>query len=237
MRKYYCFIGIILLSIVMGCKKDHQSQQQPVPKVKSITTGSGLLIEKEYDSKGRLTSTKIQGHVRTILIYNNNTAVERNMNDAGVVTDTVVYTLRPDGLATSVTFSNSSATTSYQYNSSGQIAKDTKLSSGGTTEYIYHYSSGNADSISTIVNGQWFGSVVNEYYTDKVSTLEGPNNGYVFLGKGNLNPRKKTIEKYSTGSVNESNYTYEYDSQNRIIKSTITDAGSGTTSVTTYTYQ
>jgi YD repeat-containing protein len=233
------FFSIVLINIT-ACRKDRGGENDvPVntaEKIKS-TLSNGFLQEYEYDNKGRLTQIKMQGVVRSTFSYQPGKATQVHYSDLGVVTNTNVYTLNNDGLALKEEYpSNPTAITTYAFNDARQMIKDKRVIGADTYEYTYYYnSSGNADSMHLFLNGAWFIGQVFEYYTDKTASAGYPNYGYTHFGKGNKNPVRKEVERYSNGNTNENISTYEYDAQGRIISSMRVTDLTDTTRVA-YTY-
>ena len=62
-----------------------------------------------------------------------------------------------------------------------------------------------------------------EYFLDKISTIRHINYGINFLGKDSKNLVKSEI---SSSNGNVKNYSYEFDSKNRVIKEIITEIDS-----------
>jgi hypothetical protein len=113
------------------------------------------------------------------------------------------------------------------------------------TKVIYDFGSGQETVTYTISNGNKVGSSdaiigqtmtsTSQFYTDKNNTVGFQNLGITFLGKQDLNLIQSTTDSFSGSPVTHT-YTYQYDSGNRVINSTITTPGFSATS-TSYTYK
>lgn len=234
-------VAILFVIAASSCKRKNTTDEVEVntaEKVRAIVYSNGYTQEYAYDDKGRLTHIKMQDVARFKFSYQNNKATEVHYSDLGIATDTIYYILNSKGLVISEQVpSNPSFSTTHEYNNAGQMTKYHRSNGSSTSDYNFYYNAGgNMDSMRVLINNAWFTSeIYDEFYTGEAATIEYPNMGYTFFGKGNTNPIKRKSERFNSGYSKVTNYTYEYDANGRITQSTaITDAGD--TTRVSYTY-
>ncbi len=185
--------------------------KQFLVKTKTFVGGGDSYTETyTYDDRGRITSvTSVStlGSLTTTYTYSGSAIT---VND-GANTSTI--TLNSQGYAVSRTLSWGTIT--YTYDADWHLLS----SSDGLS---YTWSAGNMTSASSPTT-----TYTDTYLTNKFNTTGNENFGQTFLGKSSIN----LVDAYilvNNGSVYT--YTYQYDSQNRVIQA---DDG---TAVLTYTY-
>ncbi len=224
---------LVLLAFVYSCKKDEDTDNPVTENVPLIATRAISYEEHPeidstsflYDDKGRCTWFG-DSNDRTDVTYSGSNVVFTSYED-DVLDYTDTYTLNELGMAsmqvrTQPGRNNSSE--KYIYNSKNQLIKTVVIENGiqDTTFYFY-----DGDNVATMVTRYEENSIVTsdttrfEYYTDKISTVEMANLGFPFIGPRNKNIIKKTKRRYGT-----TDFTYEFDSKNRVIKETATSNGS-----------
>lgn len=224
---------LVLLAFVYSCKKDEETEN-PAKEIVPLITTRAISYEKHpeidstsfiYDDEGRCTRFGDRNE-HTDVTYSGSNVVFTSY-DGNVLDYTDTYTLNDQGLAltqirTKPGSSNSSE--KYIYNTKNQLTKTVVIENGiqDTTFYFY-----DGDNVATMVTRYEENSIVTsdttrfEYYTDKISTVEMTNLGFPFIGPRNKNLIKKTMRRYGT-----TEFTYEFDSKDRVIKETATSNGS-----------
>jgi hypothetical protein len=223
--KKLVFLLLATVSFV-ACRKN--SMDAPVvqgnndAKVKTWTVGANI-ASYFYDSKGRVLKIENSNGSKTEYEYLPGTINRKIYNTTGVLVFTYKYELNSDGLAFRSTISNNSSYEELrQYNAEKTLAKYLFKANGLTNSADYFYSNGNCDSVRYIGNdGNWSSTKINTFYADKINVLNDAVTGGDFNGKNDKNMLKTEIYKYPDGTTNDiSTYTYQYDVQGRIIKST-----------------
>ncbi len=161
----------------------------------------GLIIEKIYDTNNVL-----------------NARTPYNINSQKLITngDQMAYTGSGDSLLMYVY--------TFKYNTDGYLIESKDFYQGDTSRYhLQTWEIFNGNSISYTVLFSESGGIYtenNEYYASTINTIGNENLGRSFLGKSSVNLIKSsTIPNNPFGSKS---YTYEFDSQNRVHKSTVT---------------
>ncbi|MFT3843822.1 MAG: hypothetical protein QM725_02125 [Lacibacter sp.] len=244
--------ALILISLFFSCKK----KQEDTPynllagKVKQVTDDNNRRTIYTYDNKGRLLKffqVNATGDTSYVVSHeysgNSLTRTERYST-----TDSRVYTyqLNEKGAAVSKTVaSNPSVLYNFKYNSNGQLTEQ-KMTNGSNVEtYTYFYSNSQCDSMR--LERSWYTAgnyelTVYEYYTDET---DNRNEHLIyfqqFLGKpANLKPLRSLKEgthRDATGNsfYTPNSYTYEYDSNGKIMREI--EYFRGSTNPRTKTYQ
>lgn len=223
MKKTILCLALVALSVI-GCKKEEvQSSDDSTsllssPKVlteieylENDGISSDTAIKKyEYDSKGRVIS-EIQ--LATFSNYSINYkylslskiyVIMHYHNDGmGTIDDTFYLNLDQNGRA--ISFESSVKTEGYSYSPEGFLNNNNKVMVVKDENVIKH------------------DDKTYEYFLDKISTIRHINYGINFLGKDSKNLVKSEI---SSSNGNVKNYSYEFDSKNRVIKEIITEIDS-----------
>ena len=158
-----------------------------------------------------------------------------------------IYNLNTDGLATSETDigynqngdSTVAQNVSYKYTDGYMTEKKSYLYGDTASWMSWDWQILNGNSISMALGiGNWGGGTVTEtyaYYPGSVNTMGNSNSGKSFLGKSSTNLVKSSITDNTPQKT--SNYSYTYDSYNRVIKELIRGEGLTSNSVNLiYTY-
>ena len=227
MRKIILSTAILAL-VFVGCKKDEvkptdsstasnsSTSISTVPKIskekvyfENSTMGNDTIVTTyTYDSKGRLVSSKSNSYTTTY-----------NYVSANLITTTYFYendSVKQENISTSYIL-DSKGNASKMYSS---IMKDTIS--------IYYSPDGYNRGSGSMLNFKLEvidGNVVNknniayEYYLDKINTIGSENKGIYFYGKDSKNLVKSDKWVGTNGMSSNTDYSYEFDSKNRVIKS------------------
>jgi len=238
----------VLAMVFVGCKKEEtkpttsssvNSNTRILSKIDYYYDQSDKVIDStvntaSYDANGRIISQVSKHNNNNIftfsIIYSSSTMLTVNESYKGIdtsFTNKMLYFLDTKGLA-------------YKYCTVGK--KDTinfYYSPDGFLKY--------GNEVVEVVNGNVVkqGNTTYEYYLDKTNTIGNAYRGINFLGNESKNLVKS--EKYTNDNMGGSSfteeylYTYEFDSKNRVIKSTKTSTSNGVSNtnsktITKYTY-
>jgi hypothetical protein len=218
-NKLFLFITalVMLFSFVMinGCKKDDNNttpdntDSTKTPKIKTLTyvlsNGNDVTETYVYDEQGRIITKTFSGSSSNVISYSYNTNSIIMYNDRDKTTHT--FELNSNGYATSEKITDAQnnvlSSDNYTYDSDGHLTTD--------GEFTYTWSGGNLVS-KTNSNG----SRKYTYFSDKTNTIGNQNRGISFLGVDSKNLISSNI--YNDDITNTQNYSYEYDSLNRVTK-------------------
>ncbi len=246
----YLLLSVIAIgTIVISCKKNDDNNVVTPTRIKTITIGSNS-DTFTYDSQNRILTEKPNGNIKTVYLYKGSDSViilsvNLNTNDTSRSGN---YKINANGVATQQVQSGNVTNFVYDANNykifssninSVTYADSFYVSSGNITQQISKYNSG-ISSTRTVI----------DYTLDsKKNTITNETNGKSFLGKSNANlitsDRRITtdfgiciIPPCLPPTITESNfnYTYEFDSNNRVTKQIKTNQVNSSTVVTTYTY-
>ncbi len=242
-------LSVLFLSVVIySCKKNNTDTAVPgvtIPKVKSYSIGGDNVIYT-YDAQKRIISrVNATSNWKYEYSYGTNT-VSENYYVGTTLSTTKLYDLNADGLVTKESYTLPAASvpykTIYSYNANKQVAtivKSNTLNTNTTTETNF-YTASTLDSTQTTFSYNndlyrfWY-----TYYTDKTNSIGYKNQGYLFWAETAAMPLKKQTSIFRTNGIFNTqvdDYTYLFDTENRITKRTITTAGGGGTSVNDITY-
>ncbi len=248
MRNLTFILTIISVLILFSCKKKSDPTPAPIDpstsRVKSMTfTDSiGNLVATmafQYNNLGQLIEMHqlqyaggtsmhfyyqyLPGTIIEIIYDTNNVLNARtaySINSQKLITngDQISYTASGDSMLMYVY--------SFKYNQDGYLIESKDFYQGDTSRYhlqTWEISSGNSISYSVLFSESGLTyTEINEYYNSTVNTIGNENLGRSFLGKSSVNLIKSsTIPNNPFGSKS---YTYEFDSQNRVVKSSITQS-------------
>ena len=236
-------ITICTTILIISCSKDDAQTAatleptEIVPKIKTFTIGMSLYTHT-YDSQGRILTRISSDGYKDEYVYGGN-VVTYKYYESNVQQATYVYDLNADDLKIKSLRTFPSAgnyQTVYTYNANKQLATltnsnslDAKISTktffyeGKNLEHYEETFSYNADV--------W--KIYFTYYSDKINTFGNNNKGYLFdIEEYAYNSVKTTTAVFSPTNTQVDTYTYEYDSQNRIIKRIIN--GSAQNNITYY---
>ncbi|MBP8114905.1 MAG: hypothetical protein KAY50_06075 [Chitinophagaceae bacterium] len=234
-----------LITISMAaCQKDKSGNTTlvaPTPQIKTYSIGTSD-VTYSYDTQGRLlTRISVIGNWKYVYTYSTN-SVKEDYYTGAIITGTKNIDLNADGFLTKElrTFpATGNYQTNYTYTANKQIATivssnslntntniQTKFYTGTTLDSSHLTYSYNTDKYRYIYT----------YYTDKTNSIGNKNSGRLFYPEDANFPLKQVKYIFSPANIQIDDYTYSFDSQNRITKRTITTAGSSTPSVNDITY-
>jgi hypothetical protein len=252
MKKIILSVAVLAM-VLVGCKKEEtkpsdSSSSSSTPKILKETmysiTNDTIISDSSitvyaYDSKGRLISRSGKFSKDT---YEYNSANLITQTSTNTYSDpynnvsqpyTFKYILDAKGLYTKGVY--------------GKEFKDTMYVSYSADGFMKSYKIGEKTYESNVEIKD--GNIIKqdnstfEYYLDKTSTIRNVNRGINFYGKDSKNLVKsvKNTSIDPTLGSGISEYTYEFDSKNRVIKSTRTQVNSGnyegsSKSITKYEY-
>ena len=245
-------LPILCLSFaILSCKKNNNDTvtpiilPAPIVKVKNFTLGSDN-VTYTYDMQGRLLArVNTASNWKYEYSFNATTTTE-NYFVGTTLSTTKIYDLNADGLVIKESFSFPAGSTPYKsiysYNANKQVAtlvKSNSLNTNSTTEN-YFYTGNTLDSSRTTFSFNndlyrfWY-----SYFTDKPNSIAYKNQGYLFYAEMASNPIKKVTSIFRTSgnfNIQVDDYTYTFDTENKITRRIITTAGGGGTSVNDITY-
>jgi hypothetical protein len=242
-----------MVLLITGCKKNDSTNSTITPsasKLKTLTAlPSGDVSTFYYDSIGRIkkvTTTATSNYLSyvykgadSIIVFSSNGTDSLRvgaykLNGIGLAitnsapSNTVTYTYDVNGYETNAT-TNSIL---------GSVADTFVISGNNITE---HKTGASSPALFTTVNTQQ----VYTYLTSKTNTVSNANRGMSFLGKSSANPvntetfHSRTVVTIPPGTTTADetyNYSYDYDSNNRITKMTKTAVSNSAVTSETYTY-
>lgn len=238
MKKIILSVAVLAM-VLVGCKKEEtkpsdSSSSSSTPKILKETeysiTNDTIISDSSitvyaYDSKGRLIS-QTGKFSKDTYEYNSANLITHisnysNPNNNVLESSTYKYILDSKGLVIKyVSEAGFKDTLHISYSADG-FMKAFKI--GDKTEDLNVEIKGD-----NIIKRE---DITFEYYLDKTSTIRNVNRGINFFGKDskNLVKSEKFTSTDSNGgtSISEYTYTYEFDSKNRVVKSTRTQVNSG----------
>jgi YD repeat-containing protein len=218
----------LLIGLITGCAK--KADDVAVHRVLTITIEEAADTRTAtfaYNSAGQCTEAILFTPGRRITYsYSTSQVVAFNYDQSPATpSDTVIYQLNSEGLATSDNLGNT-----FTYNSDGQLISTTNTSGYSSTNT---WSNGNMVASTDNTGGatttyNW------TYYTDKPDTR---SIGMEWQGKRSRNLLSGyTLSSTAPGSTTSTHtFVYEFDSEGRVSKMTDTD-GNGWNIVYRYTY-
>lgn len=215
-------LTILLFVLLFSCKKDADTNQWAVPKVKTETYESGLTRSFYYDREGRITKND-DGEYRSEYTYEPSKVTANTTELASGGFQSLTMDLNPEGYVTKL------GNATYTYTAEGYIKNRVSTSTNGpATFYIHYYNTTTKllDSVVRLKGSNWEQTTVYAFYTDKNETLGNENFGQVFYGKSMPHPVKKvTYWAPKQGNPDREiiiteEYQYQYNEAGRIVKET-----------------
>jgi len=231
------FLPVIFFCLLSGCGKhndkpgDPGNRPDPIPppdvRIRSINNDT-----YSYDSLGRLSQALYSNSivVRTDYAYTNTAVIATDFDGNGNVhPGGAVATIGPNGLATEQKYKFDpgmpALVLSFTYNAKRQLVEELESNEGTAPDLrtVYYYSQYDLDSLKVyyVPDNTLIASDRFEYYTDKYNTLGRESNGISFLGVWSAHLVKKDVQVNggATPVTTVTEYTYEFDAQNRAVKS------------------
>lgn len=215
MKALYMF-PLLFIMLIAGCNKDEE--QNLIPLVKT-SNGGYVTSTHFYNADGRIEHIEDDGVTSMTATYGNSNA-------------TLVY--------------NGSAQVVYELNSAGHAI--TESGNGQTIRYVYNTAGNNTHVIignDTIFNTWQNDNMIKTsfsnsavvydytYYTSGTNTIKNANSGMAFL---HVDSKDLIKTKRCNSGCADKDYTYEFDSEGRVSKQTITSIQGGQQQNITYTY-
>lgn len=238
------FSSIIVCSasflLLISCGKETVDPVPSAPvsgyRVKQLNYPTGTK-NFNYDGSGKITLASYANGYRLEFTNSPSTIVEDSYNNSNSLLQKTTHNLDGDGLVSTVTNNLNLPLISYYYfNDEKQLVSQVNKENGvKTRETWYTYAGGNLVMDST-QDGGWWRTNKYEYYTNINSTIESPNFGTGYYGKGSKNALKKHIYEVQGSSPVIKNYSIPVlDNLGRIIQTSYTISG-GSPVVYTYSY-
>lgn len=193
------FVLMLLISAV-GCKKeDDDKDNMPggLPKVKTYTlaptNGTPVTYTYTYNADGKLASELTDVNSGVNYAYSGNKITTTDLNGDTLL----VYTTNTEGYV--VIGVDPANTYVYEYNDDWNM-----INNNGN---VATWGDGNRLTANNGVN-------VYTYYTDKTNTVGNENKGQKYFGVDS----KNLVKSLAFSNFSTTNYTYEFDAQNRVTK-------------------
>ena len=255
MKTKIVLLVVLAFSVSLySCKKDSDSSQSTKSLIQKTTYEDQSYSTYQYDGTRMIKVSNSDGTYST-LEYATNTITVKGFSATNVLENTEVFTLNSKGYAVSAIstsgkkkstssrsllpmpfpmYATGSTNITYEYDANGHMTKAIYGSGSGQETMTYTISNGN--TVSNIdVTGSITYTTTSQYFTDKTNTIGFENMGVTFFGKQDVNLIQSVTDSFSGTAVTHT-YTYQYDSQNRVVNETITTPGFNSTS-TSYTYK
>jgi len=230
---------LLVISIIFcSCKKNHD----PVINVPLISrTINSFPNDPErdtslfnYDNQGRNTDITTNTQ-HTVMEYNGSTVTSKTYYVDNVLEYVETYTLNVQNLAVSYACTDASGSNyslagmgdheKYFYNDQGQRTKTISYNGLQVDTTLDFYENNNLTMVVLHVHNPGTPQDTSnyEYYTDQLNTIGQQNYGITFLGSSS-----KNLMKIMTDQMGTYKMAYEFDSQNRVTKQTISENGVNT---------
>ncbi len=240
-------LAVIVIIVLTACKKNEPISQNPsIAKVKTFTIG-GDVVNYSYDNQGRIVSRiSPAGNWKSEFTYSGNTATE-NYYVGATLSTTKLYDLNVNGLVTKESYLFPATAVPYKvmysYGADNRLLlgrlSNNSINNNGTVE-TYFYTGNILDSTqTTFIQNLDIYRYRYTYYTDKENTIANKNQGFLFWSERERMPLKKQTSAFTTNGFTNTqvdDFTYNFDTQGRITKRTITTVGSSNPSVNDITY-
>lgn len=232
---------IFFIGAFAACSKSHvnptsTSLPTSLTRIKKQTSG-GNVYTYWYNPQGKAVKVENSDGSRKEYEYAAGKVTRKYYNTAGVYQYSSIEELDVNGYTVRSTNSSQPAwETLFTYNADKTLAKIISQSNSITVK-DYFWNNGNLDSIRfSSQNGTWNYTNVMTYYTDKPNGLSDDVFGEQYWGINSKNLLKSSVNHFPDGSSSIKNdYTYEFDSQSRVAKETIT-VDNGNIYITLNTY-
>jgi hypothetical protein len=227
--KKLTFALIVVVTLISSCKKDKSEDTTTgIPLIKSrvmILADSTIYdsVALEYNTQNKLIGGKTKNGGNMVVEYGTSVITLKVYDKTGVLSRTETSILNSQGWISEYSIvdvpQNINDNQKYFFDDQEHLVKFVE----STAKYIdTSFNSFTGDNVTTTILRSWMHSAVSidttysEYYTDKLSTIETCNMGFPTIGKPNKNLLKKTTE-----GEDVTDYIYEFDSQNRVLKQTV----------------
>jgi len=203
----------------------------PSKRISSISPNTDPTYYLEYNDDGKLAKFIVAGRGYHAYAYSGNIIINLNYFDGESTYDSLF--LNSKGYVYKEKES-SGREIIYEYDNSGYCIKETHNYSGIYEPTIFEYTWVNGNVSTETGSGNNF-DYSYEYYLDKSNTIGNEYRGIFFYGKSNKNLEKKRVDN----GYGVTAWTYEFDQDNYVTKSTYHQEWSGheETRWETYTYE
>jgi len=238
----HSFFLLIAFAIIAGsCSKNNDTVSPGGPGISGGSTARLKTSSDDYgtttyehDSKGRVVKETYPNGGHDEYIYTANTVTINEYGPGNNLVAVGTYELNADGLTTKKSWSDTpNGFTEYLYNPDKTTSKKISTYNGNTSVFDYFYTNGNLDSTRIKYNGTWNSTIIPSYY-DKADGLGEDIFGVTFYGKTNKKLLKSEFTRTKDGDEYTFNYTYDFDSNGRVIKRTSQNGQN--INITYYTY-
>ena len=250
MKTLKSLLPVLIAFALFSCKKSTTVPPVTpgVAKIKTVNYNNGTSIYNyEYDAAGKITKIvePVTGQKTEYTYQGNSKVIVKTYDAAGALTSQVTYELNSQRLAEAITNPVSTAIVTNEFSSNRQLVKRLQTNANSSiNETRYSYAvDGRLDSVIYqftnsvgVVTTRY--KLTYQYSITKPYSIANENQGFFFLGTQTINPYDKEIYKNLLNLTPEveTNYSYEYDAQNRITKQTYIPPPPSAQNVTTYTY-
>lgn len=212
--KILLFIFGVIMSTFSSCKKENNSPDNAddiIPtgiKIKNFIPYPGDIFTLLYDNQGRCIKFSDAYNIDQY-VYSANLLKKYHWDvGASEPYDSIIYILNNQGYAIS---DNEGFV--YNYDSLWHLISKVK----GSDSFSYSWVNGNKVSETSSFSGE---VKAYTYFTNKDNTIGFENMGMYYLGKTSKNLISELVDSLPFNPTTTFTYTYEFDSQNRVTKST-----------------
>ncbi len=221
-----------LLFTASSCKKETAGVTETCRTVSQYTIigTTPYYTTYHYDSKGRIDAT-LGSQLYSFITYTADSAFYKEYQLNGFLNSS--FSMKLDASGRFITRGG----ITYQYDTEGHLIKEVV----GSVIHDYTWQDGNMTSETTTISGVPSYTYTYTYYTDKENKAHWDynHNGIdCFFGEASKNLLKHiSTEDLVSGTVTETNWTYEYNEKGLPTQMTILFVGTGTFNTYFYTYE
>jgi YD repeat-containing protein len=237
-------IAISVAAVLVSCTKSPADNNtgngaDNIPKIRTRAT-SAETTTFTYDGNGKVL-TEISTNGRKAEYTYTPGQIKKTYTYNGGINENYIYTLNASGFVTRIASPDAGNNSSieYGYNSDNFLSYEIDIFQPPATSSQradYFFTNDNADSLRfTDLSGNWRGTLILSYYLDKPRIFGFENQGIYFYGKGNAKMMKSQQWRYPVLPADRTDFQYEYDINNRVIKITRTNLN-GSVFTESYTY-
>lgn len=226
--KFLFFVLLSLLVAFSACNKEDEPGQSAnrIPLIKTIVTTGNYSdsVHFEYDSTGRIIKASHSSEQYTLYTYAPNKLTIHTYRGPSLPDYTSSYRLNDKGIATSTQIDGYLYT--FKYDSTGYLVS--KMYNNDTINFMRIKDGNTLMKKEFYLRDKYMTMTWNYQFNTNANTIGDENRGMSWNGKQDKNlPIKETevftLRNYAKESITE--YTYEYDTQNRVTKRTTFEYG------------
>ncbi|THU31587.1 hypothetical protein FAM09_28600 [Niastella caeni] len=223
--------GLVMLSIVTSCKKDHSTPSVTEKRVSKLMDGSTTVFAFTYNADGRLnTSYQEVQKYKAIFDYSNQSfAIKWYSNDI-LETEAKNAVIKNDRLQSLFYQEYNNGSPSYNYTFHFAYNSDSTLAKYYYDDnvYVFEYSGGNFSKVTHSDNGSIKDINTYEFYTNKPNKFNMPIQEFFtefpvlaknLLGKQNANLMKKKT-RVAGANTYTLTFTYQLDADGYVTQYT-----------------